>query len=181
MMKKPAFVLFVDLSSAFDHVVRSWLFKSIQQRFPPNVDNTLFQILEAVYSHTTTALSETPEDIFNLTTGVRQGGPESPPLYNLFMDYVMRVFEQDVLKRISNLLNWDTEYVRLHAHVNKEDLDIKVIIMWIGELDKAEKEIISELDKAEKEIILIGDTNCDFKNSANANTNNGNMSILHSK
>ncbi len=31
---------------------------------------------------------------------------------------------------------------------------------------------ISELDKAEKEIILIGDTNCDFKNSANANTNN---------
>ena len=95
MMKKPAFVLFVDLNSAFDHVVRSWLFKSIQQRFPPNVDNTLFQILEAVYSHTTTALSETPEDIFNLTTGVRQGGPESPPLYNLFKDNVMRVFQQE--------------------------------------------------------------------------------------
>ena len=79
-MKKPVFVLFVDLSAAFDHVVRSWLFKSIYQRFSPNTDNTLIRILEAVYSYTTTALSETPGDIFELTTGVRQGGPESPPL-----------------------------------------------------------------------------------------------------
>jgi len=94
-MKKPVYVLFVDLSAAFDHIVRSWLFKSIEQRFIPNSDNTLFRILEAVYSHTTTALSETPNDIFELTTGVRQGGPESPPLYNLFMDYVMRVFERE--------------------------------------------------------------------------------------
>ena len=97
-MKKPVFVLFVDLSAAFDHVVRSWLFKSIYQRFSPNTDNTLIRILGAVYSYTTTALSETPGDIFELTTGVRQGGPESPPLYNLFMDYVMRVYEQECVK-----------------------------------------------------------------------------------
>lgn len=95
MMKKPIFILFVDLSAAFDHVVRNWLFKSIQQRLPPNSDKTLFRILKAVYSHTTTALSEAPEDTFDLTTALRQGGPESPPLYNLFMDYVMRIFEQE--------------------------------------------------------------------------------------
>ena len=44
-----------------------------------------------------TALSETPLDIFELSTGVRQGGPESP-LYNLIMDYVMRVYEHECSK-----------------------------------------------------------------------------------
>ena len=97
-MKRSVYVLFVDLSAAFDHVIRDWLFKSIYQRLPPNEDKTLFKILEAVYSHTTTALSETPLDVFELSTGVRQGGPESPPLYNLFMDYVMRVYEHECSK-----------------------------------------------------------------------------------
>ena len=87
------FVLFVDLSAAFDHVIRDWLFKSIFQRFETNQDVTLFKILKAIYAHTTTALSETPDDLFEILTGVRQGGPESPLLYNLYMDYVMRVYE----------------------------------------------------------------------------------------
>ena len=91
--RKPVHVLFVDLSSAFDHINRDWLFKSIHQRFKSSQDKTLFNILQAVYSHTTNALADTPNDIFELSTGVRQGGPESPPLYNLYMDYVMRVFE----------------------------------------------------------------------------------------
>ena len=30
--EKPTFVLFVDLTAAFDHAERSWLFKSIHQR-----------------------------------------------------------------------------------------------------------------------------------------------------
>ena len=36
-------------------------------------------------------LANAPDDIFQLTSGVRQGGPESPLLYNLYMDYVMHV------------------------------------------------------------------------------------------
>ena len=91
-MKKPTFLLFVDLTAAFDHVVRKWMFKSIYQRFPQEADTKLIELLEAVYSYTTTSLAETPDEIFELTLGVRQGGPESPPLYNLFMDYVMRIF-----------------------------------------------------------------------------------------
>ena len=91
-MKKPVYVLFVDLSSAFDHINRDWLFKSICQRFADHEETRLFHILQAIYVHTTTALAENPTDIFNIFTGVRQGGPESPPLYNLYMDYVMRVF-----------------------------------------------------------------------------------------
>ena len=48
--------------------------------------------MESLYSNTTTALSESPDDIFPLNVGVRQGGPESPMLYNLYMDFVMRVY-----------------------------------------------------------------------------------------
>ena len=91
-MKKPVYALFVDLTAAFDHVIRDWLFVSIYQRFPPNTNTRLVQLLEAIYKYTTTALAETPEEIFEILTGVRQGGPESPPLYNLYMDYIMRVF-----------------------------------------------------------------------------------------
>ena len=93
--KKQLFVLFVDLSAAFDHINRDWLFKSIHQRLPIDQSNKLFKLLESVYSFTTTALSGNDEDIFNVMTGVRQGGPESPTLYILYMDYVMRVFLEE--------------------------------------------------------------------------------------
>jgi hypothetical protein len=48
--------------------------------------------MESLYSNTTTVLAEIPDDIFNLNVGVRQGGPESPMLYNLFMDFIMRIY-----------------------------------------------------------------------------------------
>ena len=46
---------------------------------------TAVDILQAVYSYTTTALSETPDDSFEILTGLRQGGLEPPLLYNLYM------------------------------------------------------------------------------------------------
>ena len=75
--EKPVYVLFVDLS-AFNHINKEWLFKFIEQRFSDDEEKTLFSILNAIYSHATTALAETPTDTFNKSTGVRQGGPESP-------------------------------------------------------------------------------------------------------
>ena len=91
-IKKPTFVLFVDLSAEFDHGERSWLFKTIRSRYPDGTEQTMLKLLESLYSSTTTSLQETPDDTFELTIGVRQGGPESPLLYNLYMDFVMRVY-----------------------------------------------------------------------------------------
>ena len=90
--KKPIYALFVDLTAAFDHVNRDWLFQSINQRLHNKENDKLFKLLESVYSYTTTALSDHDSEIFDIMVGVRQGGPESPTLYNLYMDYVMRVF-----------------------------------------------------------------------------------------
>ena len=77
----------------------SWVFKSVYVRFPKSSPQIkLIKILEAVYKHTATSLAETPDDIFELFSGVRQGGPESPPLYNLYMDFVMRIFNEECEK-----------------------------------------------------------------------------------
>ena len=71
------------------------MFKSISQRLKPNRPTKLFDILQAIYSFTTTALSETPNDSFKILTGVRQGDPESPLLYNQYMDYVLRIYRNE--------------------------------------------------------------------------------------
>ena len=90
--KRPLYILFIDLTAAFDHVNRDWLFASIKKRFPDHTKNLLFELLQSLYSNTKTALDGDLDSAFNTYVGVRQGGPESPFLYNLYMDYVLRVF-----------------------------------------------------------------------------------------
>ena len=91
-MNRQAYTLFVDLTAAFDHVNRKWMFKSIYQRLSPNMNRKLIELLEELYKYTSTALQQNPKDLFEIFCGVRQGGPESPTLFNLYIDYVMRVY-----------------------------------------------------------------------------------------
>ena len=86
---EPLYLIFCDLSAAFDHVVRAWLFKTVRMRFPDGADTTLIDILENLYANTS---CEFDGKHFTTSSGVRQGGPESPWLYTLFADFVMRVF-----------------------------------------------------------------------------------------
>ena len=69
-METPFYILFVDLTAAFVHVVRAWLFKSIYQLLPPGADTTLIKILQTLYESLTTALSQKPEDVIKLILGV---------------------------------------------------------------------------------------------------------------
>ena len=71
-MRKPVFLLFIDLTAAFDHVVREWLFKAIYQRFPEGADKSIFELLESLYKYTTTSLAETTDNVFELMLGVRR-------------------------------------------------------------------------------------------------------------
>ena len=68
------------------------MFSSIYQRLPPHTNRKLFEIKESIYKFTTTALKENPNEVFETRLGVRRGGPESPSLFNLYIDYVMRIF-----------------------------------------------------------------------------------------
>lgn len=86
---QPLYLVFIDLSAAFDHIPRKWLFDSIRLRFENNQNKLLIDILEKLYENTSLTFEETT---FETTSGVRQGGPESPNLFNLYIDFVMRVF-----------------------------------------------------------------------------------------
>ena len=132
--KKRIFAAFIDLSSAFDHVNRTWLFKSIKQRFNTGTDLKLIQLLESLYQNTTTALAETPGDKFVTGTGVRQGGPESPLLYNLFMDYVMRTYLEECSK---NNIEFVSHKYRIPIHASRNNYETvgMNLIDWIGYAD----------------------------------------------
>ena len=77
----------------------------------------MLKLLESLYSSTKTSLQESPDDTFELTVGVRQGGPESPLLYNLYMDFVMRIYveqcRQQLLKQLQILLQLQQELQQL--------------------------------------------------------------------
>ena len=133
-MKKPVYLLFVDLSAAFDHIERNWLFKSIKTRFAADQDTKLINLLEMLYKHTTTSLAENPDDEFDISLGVRQGGPESPMLYNMYMDFVMRVFMESCKETHIKFLN--LRYCIPHfASKNSRTLIGYHRIDWIGYAD----------------------------------------------
>ena len=132
--KNQIFAIFVDLTAAFDHVNRKWLFKSIKQRFKANSDMKLVELLETLYQHTSTSLAETPDDRFETSTGVRQGGPESPLLYNLYMDYVMRVFIEECKEKHINFVKHKYRIPDYACDTNIETLGIN-LVDWIGYAD----------------------------------------------
>ena len=90
--KSLVYALFVDLTAAFDHIPREMMFETIKKRLPDSNSKKLITLLETLYSSTTTALIETPDNKFETKSGVRQGGPESPLLFNLYVDFIMRIF-----------------------------------------------------------------------------------------
>ena len=71
------YLAFIDLSAAFDHIPRKWLFDSIKLRFENTQNKLLIDILEKLYENTSLTSEETT---FETTSGVRQRGPESPNL-----------------------------------------------------------------------------------------------------
>ena len=95
MSERRLYVCFIDLTAAFDHVNREMLFKTIRNRLPQDMECSPLDIIERLYQSTTSYLqNEDPTlNSFPTTSGVRQGGMEGPPLYNLFSDYAIRVHE----------------------------------------------------------------------------------------
>ena len=79
-------------------------------------------------------MSESPDDIFETKAGVRQGGPESPMLFNLFLDFVMRVFVDQCKKEGIKFLN--LKYFIPHQASNTDRAAAGTFVIdWIGYAD----------------------------------------------
>ena len=96
--RKPLHLCMIDLRAAYDHVDRNMLFSvvSIRTKAPK-----LTAILKSLYTYTCASIKNT-DDIFQVYTGCRQGGIESPVLFNIYMDFVLRCVEHEVLKKYPN-------------------------------------------------------------------------------
>ena len=91
---KKLYTCFVDLSAAYDHINRQFLFHSIRNRIPSGERVDCIEILNELYNSTKSFMSDDDPitDLFPTSSGVRQGGNESPNLFNLYIDYALRVF-----------------------------------------------------------------------------------------
>ena len=134
-MKAPTFLLFIDLAAAFDHVDRKLMFQTIRKRLHPRSDTKLIELLETLYKHTTTALAQTPEDEFEITNGVRQGGPESSILFNLFIDFAMRVFLDECKKKNIKFLQLNYKIPATATNSTSRSMVGRQVIDWIGYAD----------------------------------------------
>ena len=96
--KHPLFLCMIDLRAAYDHIDRNLLFRVLEFRTKaPKIIN----ILKSLYTGTIAAIKHT-DDLFRVHTGCRQGGLESPVLFNIYMDFVLRCAEYEVLQKFPN-------------------------------------------------------------------------------
>ena len=91
--ERKLFCCFIDLTAAFDHVNRDFLFKTIKSRLPPNSEFNNIQLVENLYKSTKSYVQSNQADTscFETTSGVRQGEKEGPPFFNLYADFSLRV------------------------------------------------------------------------------------------
>ena len=83
----PLVLIFVDLTAAYDHIPREFLFRVLEFRTGAKI---LVYILRKLYDGTTAYISGT-KTFFDILVGCRQGGLESPTLFNYYFDFVLKV------------------------------------------------------------------------------------------
>ena len=98
---KQIYALAVDLKAAYDWINRQWLWLAIAAR---NVGSDydeelaeLFSLVRVLYDETYSFMAGDEEkDGFRTTAGLRQGGVESPMLFGIFLDTIMRLFTAEL-------------------------------------------------------------------------------------
>jgi len=93
---KQLFGLFLDLRAAYDWICRNWLFLCLSARYAGSeyeeeLDG-LFGLVKALYSRTSSYMAGEDDDgAFETTCGLLQGAVESPPLFNIFLDTIIKL------------------------------------------------------------------------------------------
>ena len=94
----PLVLIFVDLTAAYDHIPREFLFRVLEFRTGAKI---LVYILRKLYDGTTAYISGT-KTYFEILVGCRQGGLESPTLFNYYFDFVLKVCAEEIDRKFPN-------------------------------------------------------------------------------
>ena len=98
MTSQPLFVCFIDLKAAYDWINRDMLFKVLEIRLKSPI---LVKLLKALYTGTSSAIKGT-KLFFTTAAGCRQGAIESPIIFNIYLDFVLRCVEREVFEKFPN-------------------------------------------------------------------------------
>ena len=93
--RRPTIMIFLDLKGIFDSVDRAALFGTLHRKGMPQ---KFVNLLRSLYSHTSGRVRVYGElsGRFETTSGVRQGCPMSPFLFNFVMDKIMEYALQNL-------------------------------------------------------------------------------------
>ena len=89
---------FIDLKAAYDWINRDVLFKILEYRTGTPI---LVKLLKCMYTGTTAAIKFS-QNVFETVSGCRQGGLESPCLFNIFLDFVLRCAIHKIMSAITD-------------------------------------------------------------------------------
>ena len=129
---EPLIAIYVDLTAAYDHIPRDLLFRVIQLR--TGADH-LVNILRKMYEDTTASIKGM-QSKFDISVGCRQGGQESPVLFNWYFDFVLKIAAHAIDVAFPDGWGIDIEYNIPHTCTNRSQraqgrMSGSEIIHWI--------------------------------------------------
>ena len=170
----PLIAVYIDLTAAYDHIPRDFLFRVLELRTGAY---HLVAILRKMYNGTT-AVIKGMSSIFQVLVGCRQGGQESPCLFNYYFDFVLKVAASEIDKRFPEGWGIKINYRISHLCTNREQrrsgrLHGAEIIQWILYADNAV--LFCKTPEEAQEVLTIINTTCkrfgltiSFKKNKNA-------------
>ena len=128
----PLVLVFVDLTAAYDHIPRDFLFRVLELRTGAKL---LVYILRKLYDGTTACVSGTKVK-FDILSGCRQGGLESPTLFNFYFDFVLKVCSEAIDRKYPGGWGISFDYRIPNECTNREQRKTKKmtgteIVRWL--------------------------------------------------
>ena len=108
--------VYIDLTAAYDHIPRNFMFKVLELRTGAS---HLIAILFKMYQGTTASILGMKEK-FEVLVGCRQGGQESPCIFNYYFDYVLKVAANEIDKEFPKGWGIEFEFNIPHSCTNRE-------------------------------------------------------------
>ena len=110
------YLVFIDLTAAYDKIPRPLLFRVMDIRLGCK---HLVSLIQSIYTETTAKIKGS-KNWFKVTSGCRQGGVESPFLFNIYMDTVCRVIEYELSTKLGDSYGIKCRYQIPNESSNRE-------------------------------------------------------------